>query len=104
MCNSSDLGEAGGGRGVVSTLTKPAGIALAAAFFIHDRCFTALGAQVSDAHFLEDGFIFDRVYSSVAVSVGFPLIRAASLVFHHGQGTGFLAQVHIQHLSDAIRQ
>ena len=37
------------GRGYL-TLTKPTGIALAAAFFVHDDGFAALGTQVADLH------------------------------------------------------
>src|SRR5688572_20613987 len=89
-------------------LTKSAGVALPAAFFIHHGGFTALGAQVTDLHFLHGDLVFNRVTRG-AVAVRLSLIRAAplvlwtaSLIFQPGQRTGLVPQVHIDHLADAI--
>ncbi len=49
---------------VGSALTISAGITLAAAFFVHHRGFTALGAQVADLHRLGGGFALPASTSS----------------------------------------
>src|SRR5687767_8372224 len=85
------LGRAGWGL----TLTKPAGVALAAAFFIHHGGFTAFRAQVTDLHFLHGNFLFDRM-TTVAISV--------CLFFCHRRRARLLTQVHIQYLPNAIWQ
>src|SRR5687767_711559 len=85
------LGRAGWGL----TLTKPAGVALAAAFFIHHGGFTTFRAQVTDLHFLHGNFLFDRM-TAIAISV--------CLFFSRRRRACFLAQIHIQDLPNAIWQ
>src|SRR5262245_16600853 len=79
-------------------LTKAAGITLAAAFFIDNRGFTALGTQVTNFHgrATRDGefHFFLNGVTAVAVSI--------CLFFGNRWRAGFLAQVHIEHLSDSI--
>ena len=79
------------------TLTISARVALAAAFLVHHGSFTALRTQVTDAHLLRHHFLFDGVAAMSVVTV------AVRFLFHDRQRTGFLAQIHIQYLTDAIR-
>lgn len=74
----------------ILTLTKSAGIALAAAFFIHYRSLAALRTEVTDLH-------------GMSVAIRVMPIPIGSFLFWYRRAV-FLAQILIQNLTNTIRQ